>query len=78
VTCYRIGNAIVCTPRARRKRCAGCGAWATLECDWKVPDRKSGTCDAPICSSCTVSPAKDKDLCPKHAAEFRVWQRTRG
>ena len=53
------GVAIVCT---RGRRCP-CGRPATLECDWKVPTRKSGTCDAPICTGCTTSPAPGKDLC---------------
>jgi hypothetical protein len=67
------GRAIVCGPTRRCK----CGRRATLECDWKVPTKKSGTCDAPICSSCTTSPAAGKDLCPKHAAEFEAWKTRR-
>lgn len=70
------GHAIICTS-GRRKRCA-CGRPATLECDWKVPKRKSGTCDAPICAHCTTSPAPDKDLCPKHAEEWARWKAERG
>lgn len=65
-------SAIVCGPR-RRQRC-GCGRPATLLCDWKVPARRSGTCDAPLCDRCTFSPAPDKDLCPAHAAEFEAWK----
>lgn len=65
-------RAIVCSS-GNRKGCA-CGRRADLLCDWKVPTRKSGTCDAPICSSCTTSPAPDKDLCPTHAAAFADWQ----
>ena len=81
MTCERValpagGYAIVCGTR-RRKRCA-CGRPATLECDWKVPARKSGTCDAPICERCTTSPAPDKDLCPKHAQAFKEWKVTHG
>jgi len=64
------GTAIVCGPTRRCK----CGRRGTLECDWKVPSKKSGTCDAPICSSCTTSPAPGKDLCAKHAAEFEAWK----
>lgn len=66
-------RAIVCGPRRKQKRCE-CGAVATLECDWKVPERKSGTCDAPICSSCTFSPAPGKDLCTAHQQEFEHWK----
>ena len=76
-----VGFAIVCGTRASRgqraqDRCA-CGRRATRLCDWKVPERKSGTCDAPICASCSTSPAPDKDLCPTHAAAFREWQAAR-
>lgn len=71
------GFAIVCGTRASHgqraaDRCA-CGARATLLCDWKMPERLSGTCDAPICASCTTVPAPEKDLCPTHAAAFREW-----
>lgn len=59
------GTAIVCSS-GRRKRCQ-CGRPAALACDWKVPHRRSGTCDAPLCASCTSSPAPEKDLCPLHA-----------
>jgi len=65
-------RAIVCGSRSsRRDRCVACGRRATLECDWKVPSRRSGTCDAPLCASCTTSPAPGKDLCPDHAAEWQ-------
>lgn len=70
-----VGRGFVCT-RTKRKRCS-CGRPATLECDWKVPTRKSGTCDAPICATCTTSPAPEKDLCPKHAEEYERWKKTR-
>lgn len=80
MTCERVslaggGVAIVCGT-FKRKRCA-CGGAATLECDWKVPSRKSGTCDAPICASCTTSPAPGKDLCLTHAADYERWQESR-
>lgn len=62
------GGAIVCTS-ARSQRCA-CGARGTRLCDWKVPARRSGTCDTPLCARCTSAPAPDKDLCRNHAAEW--------
>ena len=68
--------AIVCS-RTRRRWCA-CGQTATLLCDWKVPGRKSGTCDRPICEACSHSPAPDKDLCPEHAAEWKRRLAARG
>lgn len=60
----------VCTGRQKRKRCVSCNRPADLLCDWKVKERPSGTCDAPICATCTSKPAEGKDLCPKHAAEL--------
>lgn len=81
MTCERVslpggGTAIVCGTR-KKKRCK-CGRPATLACDWKVPGRRSGTCDAPICDQCTMSPAPDKDLCPTHAEAFKAWKAERG
>lgn len=58
---------IVCGPTQRCK----CGRKATLACDWKVPSRPSGTCDALLCAWCTTSPAPEKDLCRLHAAEWQ-------
>lgn len=65
------GVAIVCGARRRTKRCA-CGKPADLLCDWKVPSKRSGTCDAPICAACSHSPAPDKDLCPDHARQWKA------
>lgn len=73
-------SAIICTPRQRRKKCVGCGQPANLLCDWKVkvsPKHPAGTCDKPICSKCTFSPAPDKDLCPEHRAAFDQWKASR-
>lgn len=69
------GTAIVCSS-AKRPRCE-CGRAAPLLCDWKVSDRKSGTCDAPICDRCATSPAPEKDLCPRHTREFEAWKQER-
>lgn len=70
VTLPNGSRALVCGPRRRMERC-GCGAPAGLLCDWKVA---GGTCDAPICRTCTTSPAPDKDLCPEHAQTWRAWK----
>lgn len=70
-------TAIVCSRNRRRPKCR-CGMPATLECDWKVSTRRSGTCDKPICQTCAVSPAPEKDLCPDHAIEYRRWKEARG
>jgi hypothetical protein len=64
------GGAIVCGPT---KRCK-CGRRATLLCDWKVPGKRSGTCDRPLCGRCTFKPMPDKDLCPDHALAFEQWK----
>lgn len=64
------GHAIVCGTRSTRKERCACGRVATLLCDWKVPERRSGTCDATICANCSTVPAPEKDLCPTHAAAF--------
>lgn len=76
MTCHHLelpdgSRAIVCMPRG--KRC-GCGRPANLACDWKVPTRRSGTCDKPICTRCTTSPAPGKDICQAHAPDLRQWE----
>jgi hypothetical protein len=80
MTCQRVNVGghvgIVCGVRGRKLKCK-CGRPATLECDWKVPTRKSGTCDAPICERCTTRPTPGKDLCARHAAEFEGWKKQR-
>ncbi len=67
---FRLRHAASAEMRPVRRR-------ADLECDWKVPGRKRGTCDAPICSRCTTSPAPEKDLCPDHAAAWQRWKEAR-
>ena len=65
-------RAIVCGTRQRRRACSSCGKQADLLCDWKVKERRSGTCDKPICAACSHSPAPGKDLCAEHAATWRA------
>jgi hypothetical protein len=65
-------SAIVCGTRTNH-RCK-CGRRATRLCDWKVPERKSGTCDTPVCTSCSTKPAPDKDLCTEHALAYGLWK----
>lgn len=65
--------AIVC---GGHQRCA-CGRQAMLLCDWKVSEKKSGTCDRPICTACSTSPKFGKDLCRVHAQAWREWQAAR-
>ena len=66
-------RAIVCD-RAKPKRCQ-CGGPADFLCDWKLPTKKGGTCDKPICGRCTTRPTPDKDVCPEHAPALAEWQR---
>lgn len=66
------GAAIVCSS-GRRKRCA-CGKSAPFLCDWKVPSRRTGTCDAPICADHATEPAPNKHLCPTHTEAYAAWQ----
>jgi hypothetical protein len=70
------GVAIVCSEPSRRRFCA-CGADAPLLCDWKVPAKKSGTCDRPICEACSTSPEPGKDLCPEHTSAWHAWRTRR-
>lgn len=69
------GKAIVCSS-GRAERCA-CGRRAPYLCDWKVPMRRSGTCDAPLCDQCATSPAPEKHLCRVHALAFDRWKARR-
>lgn len=71
------GAAIVCGPRERRRKCRWCGRPADLLCDWKVPSRRSGTCDAPMCKDHSTSPAPEKDICPDHVSALRAWEAQR-
>jgi hypothetical protein len=59
--------------RPQPKRCP-CGRRADRLCDWKVEGKRSGTCDAPICSRCSTKPAPEKDLCAKHAVALEEWR----
>ena len=68
-------GAIVCSSHRRQR--SACGRRATQLCDWMVPTRRSGTCNAPICTDCATSPAPDKNLCRKHAAAWRERQAAR-
>ena len=70
------GTAIVKFSGRRKPKPCACGRPSTLLCDWKTraTPHDIATCDAPLCDRCTYSPAKDKDLCPKHAAMWKERQ----
>jgi hypothetical protein len=65
-------TAIICGMRGRKKFCA-CGRVADLLCDWKVREKKSGTCDAPICPQHAKQVGPDKHLCPLHQKTYDAW-----
>ncbi len=60
-----VSYGFACGPRRPRKRCA-CGRWATKECDFPAPHRKSKTCDKPLCDVCAIRIAPNVDHCPDH------------
>jgi hypothetical protein len=77
MVCTPIPGGFACDPRPRAKACScQSGHRALLLCDWKMGGGK--TCDKPICGSCTTRPAKGKDLCPAHAAEWAAMEARRG
>jgi hypothetical protein len=69
------GNAaLICGLRTFRKFCA-CGRQAVALCDWRIPNKKSGTCDAPICAQHSKQVAPGKHLCPEHQLQYDNWKR---
>jgi hypothetical protein len=59
------GNTAILTGNFPRPKDCACGKPSTRLCDWIIG--RGRTCDAPLCDACTSSPAKDKDLCKRHA-----------
>jgi hypothetical protein len=59
------GTAALVTGNFPRPKPCTCGKESTRLCDWIIG--RGRTCDAPLCDSCTSSPAPDKDLCKRHA-----------
>lgn len=68
MNCRPIPGGFACGSRARRVKCSvpSCTNWSTLECDYPIPARKSGTCDAKLCERCTTKDG-ELDHCPPHA-----------
>lgn len=80
--CYHIRmsdgtTAIVCADGSKAKKCVECSRESKFLCDWKMPERKSGTCDAPICRDHALEVASDKHLCPWHQKAYELWKRKR-
>jgi len=65
---------IVCGGRSKAKFCL-CGHKAIVLCDWKVAERKSGTCDKPLCLKHAKEVAAGKHLCPFHQLQYDSWKR---
>jgi hypothetical protein len=63
-----------CAAKHNPKYCA-CGRIADYLCDWRMPAKKSGTCDGPICKKCAEQVAPDKHLCPFHQKAFEHWKK---
>lgn len=63
------GTIIICSRGKRQPKCA-CGYTGTRLCDWKIGGGK--TCDTPLCPKCTHEPTEGKDLCGRHAAEWKA------
>jgi hypothetical protein len=55
----------------RSRTCCSCGCPSRLcsfvLCDYPMPPRKSGTCDAWVCTDCATHREPDRDYCPQHA-----------
>src|SRR5579864_2875737 len=67
------GFGIICGGHARTRYCE-CGRASSFLCDWKMPNKKSGTCDKPICKQHALQVAPDRDLCPEHQRAFESWK----
>lgn len=65
------GMAIVCGPRARRRRCVapGCDWWADAQCDYPLVSRPGKTCDRYLCQRHRVEQVKIPGV---HAVTGRV------
>jgi hypothetical protein len=70
------GEFIVCGMRRRHCAC-NCRREIEFECDWKVPGKKSGTCDRPLCAVHAKEVAPNKHLCPEHQSAWDAWKRAR-
>ena len=69
---------IVCgTSGAKQQFCRQCGRAAIALCDWKMPDKKSGTCDAPMCAQHSKQVMPGKHLCPEHQLHYDRWKKRR-
>ena len=70
--CKVTPNAIICSGRQTRRSCRWCGTESNRMCDYPVPEKASGTCDAPICWRCATQVGPDKDMCPGHVLAWKA------
>jgi len=68
------GNFAIICGRRKRKYCS-CGRPAPFLCDWKIKEKKSGTCDLPICEKHALEVGQDKHLCPLHQKSYEAWKK---
>jgi hypothetical protein len=66
-------TAVICGLRG--VKFCGCGRQAVALCDWKMPNKRSGTCDAPICAAHTKEVGPGKHLCPEHQLQYDLWKK---
>lgn len=55
-----------CSAKRHANTSATCHLRATLLCDYPRPDRKSGTCDKPLCAHHAVEIGPNRHQCPDH------------
>lgn len=70
------GHEFIVCGGPKPKFCA-CGRREEFQCDWKVPGKKSGTCDRSLCAVHAQEVAPGKHLCPEHQKAYEAWQRRR-
>lgn len=75
------GTVIVCGLRRTSPHCRVCGRTVEFECDWKVPNKVpnklTGTCDAPLCRIHALQVGPGKHLCPTHQKSWDAWKSSR-
>lgn len=57
------------------KKFCHCGHEGSALCDWKVGERKSGTCDRVVCASHATRVGNGKFLCSEHSRAYEAWKR---
>lgn len=76
--CIPIPGGFICGPRAPVPRCSvpSCGRPAEFECDYPIPRKKSGTCDARLCAAHRTEIAPGRDACPPHSKQTAIKEPT--